>query len=81
MNWQTVFDAYPKVNEIYVVAGMPFLEERQARAHAIQMKSGIQTIKRPGKSPVAIADDADALEATQSADAPNPSRGRRGKKS
>ena len=46
MNWQTVFDNYPSVNEIFVVDGMPFLKAEHAQAHSITTGQAVQSVQR-----------------------------------
>lgn len=49
-NWNNVFEAYPEVDEIYVVDDMPFLEEGHADGHSNTTKKPVQKFKRPANS-------------------------------
>ena len=46
-NFQTVFDAYPDAEEIFVVGEMPFISREAAAGHAAHTKASIEEVKRP----------------------------------
>lgn len=58
-----VFDAYPKVDKIYVVDGMPFFTELEALNHAGGKLEKVQTVTR---------EDAEAAAAEVGGDADTP---------
>jgi hypothetical protein len=45
-NWKNVFDAYPEVDEIFVVDDMPFLEKGHAEGHSNTTKKPVKTFRR-----------------------------------
>lgn len=45
--FQSVFDCHPKVDEIFVVDEMPFLEAGHAQSHANVTGKPVRTVKRP----------------------------------
>lgn len=57
MNFDSVFECYPGVNEIYVVDGMPFLDPSQASSHANSTGKPMSVVKR--KVNIAVAENHD----------------------
>lgn len=50
MNFDSVFEAHPEVDVIYVCDGMPFLSEAHADSHSMTTKQKVETIKRSTKA-------------------------------
>ena len=46
MTFQNVFKAHPKVNEIYVVDNMPFLDKKKAESYASDVEGKVKVVKR-----------------------------------
>lgn len=48
-NFQSVFDAYPDTQTIYVVGEMPFLQASHAESHSRTTGVPVRAINRPAK--------------------------------
>ncbi|MEO0625562.1 MAG: hypothetical protein AAFY91_01140 [Bacteroidota bacterium] len=49
-NFNGVFDAHPKVDQIYVCNGMPFIEEKHATNHSRTTGEDVEVVKRPTRT-------------------------------
>lgn len=66
-----VFDAYPHINTLYIVDGMPFLEQGSANNHAKVTGKEIKIVERASENAAEAkaAKDAAAAEAKAAKDA------------
>ncbi len=54
-NWVDVFKAHPKVKQIFVADGQPFLDEKEAQNYARGQKCDVETVARPKEADEKVA--------------------------
>lgn len=51
MKFQSVFDAHPDVQTLFVVSGQPFIDRKHADNYAKSVKGAVKVVNRPKPDP------------------------------